>query len=774
MTIPLPQVLQNLANALLGNCSLFECHIKGVPGLTRVVRFDGHESISGLFEFHIELAGDEVDLGTVVGRPATLKIHGMESPRYVHGIVSHIESGGYSRSCRLYSLTLVPPLWRLLHRRDCRIFQPATTPQILADVLRGAGMNPKEFRFELKATYEPRDYCVQYRESDFNFVSRLMEEDGIFYYYEHGAKEATLVIADDPGVHVPIAGLPLLTYDETSAVRNREHVTQMAISETIRPGKVSLRDFNFHRPGESMEVDAHAGADVDLEIYDYPGEYQMPTEGGPEAGRSMAKIRLEALQASRRRGSGRSDCVRMHPGHIFALAGHPNDTHNGRFLLTQVVHQGSQPQVLDQDSQGAAHYGNTFTVMPAEVAFRPPRVTPRPHVRGVQSATVVGAGTEEVHTDEQGRVMVQFHWDRLGKMNEQSSCWVRVSQAWAGNGWGSMFIPRVGHEVLVDFIEGDPDRPIITGRVYHGGNEVPYPLPEQKTKSTMKSNSSPGGGGFNEVRFEDRKYAEQLFIHAQRNKDVCVRNDSMESVLHDRHLTVGAMLEAGKVGDFNELTHRDRSITVHRDHHEHVGGDLRLRIGGIDGGGHSDVVIEGVKREHVKQSSHLHVDDDRREEVGGTHFLRVGDLHILVDGAIHLKCPTIVVEATETLSLQGGGSFIHLDEAGIALEGPMVWLNSSKSTIPGAMNEDTSVELARRAQPVQPRPADGGLVTYEAGFVLEDEDGQPLPFTEYIIRTESGREYPGTTDEHGHTEMVHSFKEEDVEVEILGNGCCRT
>ncbi len=317
----------------------------------------------------------------------------------------------------------------------------------------------------------------------------------------------------------------------------------------------------------------------------------------------------------------------------------------------------------------------------------------------------------------------------------------------------------------------EPDRPIITGRVYHGGNEVPYPLPDAKTKSTIKSNSSLGGGGFNELRFEDLKHAEQLFIHAQRNKDVCVRNDSMESVLHDRHLTVGAMREDGKVGDFHELTHRDRSITVHRNRDEHIGGNLRVRVGGIDGGGDTDLIVEGVRREHVRSSSHLRVDADRHEQVGETYFLHVRDLHILVDGAVHIKGSTLVVEA-DTLSLKGGGSPIHLDDAGIALEGPMVWLNSNKSTIAGAMNEETPVAAARRARPVQPRAADSGLVTYEAEFELQDEDGQPLPFANYVIRTASGREYPGTADENGCTETIHSFKEEDIEVEILGEGPC--
>jgi type VI secretion system secreted protein VgrG len=726
---------------------MFHLEVKGASALHRVVGFSGHEGISSLFAFTIDAAGPELDIAGVVGKPACLTIDGIDEPRHVHGFVSHIEHSGHSRRYRLYRLTLSPYLWRLQHRHDCRIFQLATTPEILKKVFAGAVLSGKEIRFELHAEYAPRDFCVQYRESDFNFVSRLMEEDGIFYFFEHDKAGSTLVISDHRGAHRPIPGIPVVAFNEGSQVRSLEHVTSMRHSEHMRPGKTSLRDFNFNSPEEAMEVAAQAGPDADLEVYDYPGEYQSPGDAGPHQGARMAQIRLEALQVDRQTGMGTSDCPRITPGHTFMLIGHPHRRIDGGYLVTQAIHRGSQPQVLDEDGHGEFRYANEFQTIAEQTCFRPPRVTARPIMRGIQPATVVGPGTEEVFTDEQGRVFIQFHWDRQGKLDGTSSCWVRVSQLWAGNGWGTMFIPRVGHEVLVDFIEGDPDRPIITGRVYHANNHIPYPLPDEKTKSTIRSESSPGGGGFNELCFEDRKGGEQVFIHAQRNMDTCVRNDSIMTVLHDKHLTVGAVTDDGKVGDFCENVLRDRHITVNRDQEQQIGGSIRLHIGGIDGAGESDLVVEGVQRTTLRQTAHLHIEAERREHVESRYFLHVGDLHVLVDGNLHIKGPKLVVEATDALSLQGGGSFVHLDSSGVAFEGPTIWMNSGKSTIVGTMDPATIVEDAREARPKLPDAADGLARTF-LDVRLVNLQGDPIPNLPVKVRVGS-EEHAVTTDGNG-------------------------
>jgi type VI secretion system secreted protein VgrG len=554
----------NIVSALRGDRVPFSLSMEGIPEIPRVIRFSGREGVNALYEFQVEIAAGELDLAQMIGQAATLQLDGLGPPRLVHGEIASAEYTGESRRYQLYELTIVPRVWRLLHRQTCRIFQDKTTAEVVAAVLKDAGLVRDDYRFELSAAYSPRNYCVQYRETDLAFICRLLEEDGIFYFFEHGEARATMVLADYPAAHPAIAGEAAVWFQDSGELRDREHVSALRLVERVRPGKVSLRDFNFHKPTQKTEADASAKRDVDLEVYDYPGEFQEPGAGGPHQGRSMAKIRLEELQVTRRQASGTSDCMRLVPGHLFTIEGHRRAELNGARVLTEVTHQGSQTQALDEDGvAGSFHYSNQFVCVDRQVPLRPARVTPRPVVRGIQSATVVGPAGEEIHVDEQGRVLVQFHWDRQGQHDERSSCWVRVSQSWAGAGWGAMFIPRIGHEVLVDFLEGDPDRPIITGRVYHADNATPYPLPDEKTKSTIKSESSPGGGGFNELRFEDRKGGEEVFLHAQRDLNEVVLHNNSRTVTADQTFSVGGNQTFTITGDRSvTVTEGDESLTV--------------------------------------------------------------------------------------------------------------------------------------------------------------------------------------------------------------------
>jgi type VI secretion system secreted protein VgrG len=427
-------------------------------------------------------------------------------------------------------------------------------------------------------------------------------------------------------------------------------------------------------------------------------------------------------------GQGESDCERLCPGRLFSLQEHSREDYNGRYLLTHVSHEGSQPQVLEEEApQGEFSYSNSFTCIPEKVPFRPFRATPRPYVQGGQTAVVVGPEGEEIHVDEWGRVKVQFHWDRQGKLDENSSCWVRVSQPWGGELWGRMFIPRIGQEVIVDFIEGDPDRPIITGRVYNGANLVPYELPAEKTKSTIKSNSSKGGDGYNELRFEDEKHKEQFFMHAERNMDVHVKNDSFENILHDRHQTIGSQGKKGKVGDQNELVYRDKSLTVHRHSQEHVGGNLKRYVGGIDGAGDVDIVIKSNRMELVHKNSHLHVKQNLNEKVDATRSLQVGkDLHVKVGQLnaletgreIHLKSNKIVVEAASGITIQAPGGFITIDAGGIAIKGAKVLINSGGSALSGSGVKPVTPTDAVEARPTVPALADDGKVRAPSGLAV--------------------------------------------------------
>ena len=546
--------------ALLGNVAAFSLSIDGVSG-AEVIRFSGTEGISRLYRFRVEIVAGPIALRDVIGSPARLRIEGIDRSRDVYGDVEEIEYVGPIRDHSRYVIILSPRAVRLKHRRDCRTFQGKTTPEVVVEVLKGAGLQSEEIRQNLIATYEPRDYCVQYRETDFAFVSRLLEEDGIYYFFEHGDGGCVLVLGDYPGAHPALPGAPVW-FNPDGELRTREHVTDIRFGESLQPSKVSLRDFNFQKPEDMLDVDA--GAAEGLEVYDYPGEFQETGLGAVHRGGTIARMRLEALQAARQWISGASESVRLVPGLHFQLLGHSRPELAEPLLLTEVRHEGDQSQVLGIDvADGTFAYSNTFTCIPAKVPFRPPRLTPRPVVRGLQSATVVGSDREEVETDEQGRVRVHFHWDRRERGEELASCWIRVAQLWAGAGWGAMFIPRIGHEVLVDFLEGDPDRPIITGRVYHEHNPHPYPLPEEKTKSTIKSETSPGGGGFNELRFEDRKGAEEVFFHAQRDLNEVVLNDNSRSVTANQSFSVGGDQSFSITGDRSvSVSEGDESLTV--------------------------------------------------------------------------------------------------------------------------------------------------------------------------------------------------------------------
>jgi len=706
-----------ILRALLGNQPLFTFKTAGMEGL-RVVRFFGRESISGLFEFRLELAGPELELAALIDRPGLLQIEGVEVPRHVHGVISEAEYVGQTRTHQLYEATLVPWIWRLQHRQSSRIFQDKTTPQILEEVLTQAGLAKDWLRLDLVSSYAPRNYCVQYRESDLAFISRLMEEDGIFYFFEHAAERHVLVLADHPGAHRPVPGSPALWFMAPGGemVADREHVRQLRFGERVRPGKVSLRDFNLHQPELAMEVKEASKLHAELEVYSYPGDYQDPSTGGPHQGQSLARLRLEGQQASRRWGAGESDCPRLTAGHTFSLVGHPRHELDGAYRLTHVSHQGNQPQVLDQDAAGDSSYSNEFGVTEMKQPFRVLQQTPRPVMRGLQSATVVGPESEEVFPDEHGRVKVQFHWDRAEPFDESSSCWVRVSQLWAGNGWGAMFIPRIGHEVLVDFLEGDPDRPIVVGRIFTGNNKTPYPLPEQKTRSTIKSESSPGDGGYNELRFEDLKGSEQLFLHAERNMDVRVNNDAFSTVWHDSHVTVGHD-EGGKAGDSFVQVFRDHNTRVHRNTQAQLGGDVKLQVGGIDGAGRVDLhvcgdmleLVEGDRHSHALKSTLEKVDGSVSRIVGGNEQAQIsGRLAVQAGDEVHLKAPKIILDASEGITVKGPGGFMTINASGIYLSGTMVYINSGGSAIAGADAAPATAQDAASAAPVAATPSERG------------------------------------------------------------------
>jgi type VI secretion system secreted protein VgrG len=633
----------------IGASTRFTFKVDGLSAPTWVARFEAAEGISTLFEVELTLTSEEKDIAfaDVVGKTAllTLETDGSE-PRHLHGIVSRFRHAEDGKKVSVYHATVVPRLWRLRHRHDSRIFQAKKVPDILQEVLKGGGVT--DVRVALTGSYSPREYCVQYRESDLAFVSRLMEEEGIYYFFEHADGKHTLVLADAVSAPAPIVAPDTLGYRGTlGAMAHGESVSRWSSSQEVRPGKVSLTDYNFKKPSLSLMESSSAQLDPDLEVYDYPGEYDLPGDGS-----TYAKVRLEEWQARRTLADGESGCIRMTPGYVFTLGDHPRDAENQAYLITALRHRGTQPQMGEGAAGGEGpSYNNTFQAMPSSVPYRPERVTPRPTIKGVQTAIVTGPGGEEVHVDEHGRVKVHFHWDRLGKKDDTSSCWIRVSQLWAGAGWGAMWIPRIGHEVVVDFIEGDPDRPIIVGRVYHGANVPPYPLPAEKTKSTIKSDSSKGGGGFNELRFEDKKGSEEVYLQGEKDWKILIKHDKSQKIGHDETLDVGHN-QAIHLGhdrtknvdnDQSETIGGNKNIKVAKNHTESIDGDESLTIGGSArlqigvtrsvtvAAAHDETIglaqvstIGGTWSKNVGAAASINVVGTKTESVGGTSGETVG------------------------------------------------------------------------------------------------------------------------------------------------------
>ncbi len=568
------------------------------PDDLHVLRFEFEESLSRSYVLDVTASARDdagIDPEALLGEVADLTIHGEAGDRVVSGLVARVQvwqEVGQEWTQRL-RLRVVPPLWRLSQRRNNRIFQGKTLPEIVLEILDDAEV---EHREELSATYHPRDYVVQYGETDLDFVQRLLEEVGVFYFFEHEAGKVTLVLADANAACPDLPGGAKLLFREQGGglVAAADTLDGFALRHEVRPGKVSLRDFNYLSPDVDLTAEVKAAKNDDLEVYEYPGGY-IDRSGGKE----LAKVRLEEVRARVEQATGSGQTRRLLPGHQFELAEHPVDGVDDKYLVVSVHHRGQQTK-----GQGEREaYRCQVEAMRAAVPFRPERRTPRPLLPGPQTAVVVGPSGEEIHTDRYGRIMVHFHWDRLGARDDHASCWVRVSQAWAGPGWGALYLPRIGQEVVVEFLEGDVDRPIVSGAVYNGSHPPPLDLPGEKTRSTLRSASSPGSDGSNELRFEDAKGSEEVYLHAQKDLDIAVENDKTQTVGANESLTVGK--------------NRSRS----------VGGNQTLQVDGNDTstiGGNQAIQVTGNRTTTVAANHSETVAASQDVTVGMAHTLTVG------------------------------------------------------------------------------------------------------------------------------------------------------
>ncbi len=618
-----------------------ECRIlpAGAGAGLRLHRLTGRDELSRPFRYEVDALSESHDLALAdfLGKDLAvgLDLRG-GGTRYFHGLVADASYLGEEDVHARYRLTVVPWLWFLSRRHDCRIFQNKSVPEIVAEVF--AGWPIAAFESRLTETYEPRIYCTQYRESDLDFVSRLLESEGIYYFFEHGQGSHKLVLVDAMSSHAARPGFERVPYfsPRDHARRERDHIDDWRPIQAVRAGKSTLRSFDFEKPRTDLTVvdsDPRAHSLAASEVYDYPESYVDIGRGD-----KLARIRLEELQSDQARCLGEGTVAGLTCGCRFDLTGFPRRDQNKGYLVVAIDHEVESELYRSRSAapQESEIYRCRLEALDFVVPFRPARVTPRPFVHGPQTAIVTGPAGEEIFPDKYGRVKVQFHWDRQGKHDANSSCWIRVSQLWAGASFGGIHIPRIGQEVLVDFLEGDPDQPIISGRLYNALSMPPYGLPANATQSGTKSNSSKGGGGSNELRFEDKKGAEEVFLHAQKDETIVVEHDKSESVGNDELISIG--------NDRTEKVGHDETMSVGNDRKRSVGVNETVDVGSNQGitvgtdqtvkvGSNQSITVGSNQTLSVGSDQKVGIGANRTDDVGSNETRSVGAARSLKIGA---------------------------------------------------------------------------------------------------------------------------------------------
>jgi type VI secretion system secreted protein VgrG len=648
----------------------------------------GTEAMSAPFEFHVDLLSEDAGINgaDLLRTPMVLTFDLPNGEkRYFHGICSRFSAGGKRDELTNYRAEIVPWFWLLQLSADVKIFQNMSVIEIIESVFKTLGYG--DFEFKCTGTYAKREYCVQYRESHFNFVSRLMEEEGIFYFFKHTSSKHTMVIADNPDAvsacpgesAARLSGEPLIGEDVVLDVSDRH---------SVFIGKVTLADYDYLNP--SLRLNQSQTGDGVEEIYDYPGPYTTPDDGD-----RYALVRLQAREAQARVLTGNGTFRAFQSGHTFDLKGHHRKDGNGKYLLTRIEHSASAGSYRAWQDNRQPSYTNTFTCIPAAVPYRPERHARKPVVHGSQTAMVVGKGGEEIFVDPHGRVKVQFYWDREGKKDENSSCWVRVSSMWAGKGWGWIQIPRIGQEVIVDFLEGDPDRPIITGRVYNAEQTPPYDLPANQTQSGIKSRSSKGGGtdNFNEIRFEDLKGSEVVYVHAEKDMETMVENDRKKDVGNDETNTIG--------NDRTTSVGNDQTLSVTKNRTESIGENESLSVGGnrtesIDK--NDSLTVTGNRSKSVTKDESIDVNGKRDTTIGKDDTVNVTGkrtTQIGKDEQLEVGKKLLVTAADEIVLKSGQGSITIKKDGTITIKGKDVKIDAS-----GKINGKASSDIVLKGSKV--------------------------------------------------------------------------
>ncbi|MGH9468096.1 MAG: type VI secretion system Vgr family protein [Terriglobales bacterium] len=638
-----------------------------------VQSFAGEERLSGLFRYTLELVSEDanLDFSSIVGQAVTLKI-GLPSggQQFVNGVVGRFVAVAHTARYTTYEAELHPWLWLLGMCAGCQIFQNLSAPDIVKKVFGDLGFTA--YKDALTATYAARDYCVQYNETALAFVSRLLEEEGIFYFFAHDDSSHTLVLADDSSAYGTCPNLPTATLrPEAGSLQLEDAVLDCRLEQQVVVGRYQLDDYNFQIPATDLLAAAGKG-DAGKTWYSYPGRYAAQADGESRAG-----LRLGAHEAAASRIQGSSTCRAFHAGCQFALAGHYRSDANTQYVLTELSLGGDQNR-----------YHNQFEAIAVTQPFRPPLATPRPVVAGCQTAAVVGRSGDEIFTDEYGRVKVKFHWDQSSATDETSSCWIRVAQSWAGKQWGASFLPRVGQEVVVSFEEGDPDRPLITGSVYNAQQVTPYTLPDNQTRSTVKSHSSPQQDGNNEIRFEDKAGSEELFMQAQKDMNVTVLNDQAITVAQNRTVTVQQKNETLVVDK------GDRLIQVNTGKETHS--------------------VKGTRELTVTGNETRTNSADFTQTVSGNYSLKIsGNLSIEVSGSVSIKAGTSLTNKAGTALTNDAGTALT-NKAGTALENDAGTSLTNKAGTSMSNQANASIESKANAQQTI---ESSGVVTVKGALV---------------------------------------------------------
>ncbi len=635
------------------------------------------EKLSAPYSLWLQLETEETFAEPIqmLGKSCTLVADRGKVLRQVTGIVIEVQEGSTHPELLTTNITVVPALEVLRHRVNTKIFQDMTVPEILEEVLAEAlGSYDRSVELRLNRTYPTCEYRTQYDESDLAFCTRLMEEEGIAYFFEFDGAAEKLILSDtnknfiDIECHqTDLASNTLLFSQYEGGVGEHEYVSSFQVVSQLRPTKVVTRHFDWTRPSEAVEADSTAfdeggggalnGATLspDREVYQHDSEpltfHEYDGLAYPKNDKDdQVKLRREASAFDSRIIEGHSTALGVTAAKTFDLFGHPQSDLDSSYLLLSVTHT----------FEGTGHsYQNDFVCIPAAVTFRPKRRTPKPVIPNVQTAIVVGPSGQEIHTDVHGRVKVQFHWDRLGQMDEHSSCWIRVMQPWGGKAWGFFFIPRIGMEVVVHFIDGDPDRPLVAGSVYNGDHAPPYKLPDEKTKSTLKSESTIGGGGFNELRFDDNKDNEEIYVHAQKDYNEVVENDHYTLVHHDQINEVDNI--------HTEKVHVDQHLIVDQHRNKTVKGNETTTVKGTRTETVSDdetITLEKNRTTDITSNDTLTVGEAGKQDVGTTYDLTAGQsitftsgassITLQSDGTIEIKGTTVKINGASLIEQKGG------------------------------------------------------------------------------------------------------------------------